>query len=445
MDNKKVSDKKFASAFNDTARYPTLKDVSEELNMAVQSVKNRAARLRKAEARGEKVPHIKVRGGPTTKFGLMSELEDKFNGEMSPEECIAELRRVAEEHPDKVITRNFFRVNGNITESVWNGHFGTFEEFKRQANIKLSRGAHAMEKKVALHASRDVYRRIAEERGGLDTKYVRGDKKKYKTVLVGSDLHDVECDPFWLRVFLDTARRTEPDVICLNGDIFDLPEFGKYNVDPREWDVVGRIKFVHENILGPLREAAPEAQIDMIEGNHERRLLNHLADATPALKAVLSDLHGMSIAQLLGLDRYEVNYVAKGDLAAINKNDMKRELEKSYKNYWDCFLAHHFPHARNMGLPGWNGHHHRHAIWQQFSPIYGAYEWHQLGAGHRRDATYCEGEQWANGFLIASTNTQSKSTNMDYCQVTDFAVVAGDFYYREPNEGGRNPGVWPGR
>jgi hypothetical protein len=35
------------------------------------------------------------------------------------------------------------------------------------------------------------------------------------------------------------------------GDIFDLPEFGKYGVDPREWDVVGRIKFAHENILAP--------------------------------------------------------------------------------------------------------------------------------------------------------------------------------------------------
>ena len=309
----------------------------------------------------------------------------------------------------------------------------------------MSRGAHRQERNVATHASRDTYRRIAGEREGRDKKYIRKSKNKFKTVLVGSDLHDIECDPFWLRIFVDTAKRIQPDVICLSGDIFDLPEFSRYNVDPREWDVVGRIRYVHENILAPLRESAPNAQIDLIEGNHERRLLIHLADATPALKAVLADLHGMSISDLLGLDEYEVNYIAKGDLAAINKQDMKRELEKSYKNYWDCFLAHHFPHARNMGLPGWNGHHHKHALWQNYSPIYGAYEWHQLGAGHQRAADYCEGERWANGFLIASCNVESKSTIMDYCQVADFAVVAGDFYYRTDKEGAGNEAVWPGR
>lgn len=440
-----VSDKRFAKVFNDVQKYPTLKEVADKLNLAVQTVKNRASRLRKAHERGENVPLVIARGGPSANYDLMSELAGKSHEPMTPEECIAALRQVAEENPDKVITRNFFRVNGPIAESVWNVHFGTFEEYKRQAKIKLSRGQHAMERKVAIHASRDVYRRMGDERQGRDNKYLRKNKNKFKTILVGTDLHDIECDPFWLRVFIDTASRIQPDVICLNGDVFDLPEFGRYNVDPREWDVVGRIKFVHENILAPLREAAPEAQIDLIEGNHERRLLLHMADSTPALKAVLSDLHGMSVSDLLALDRYEINYVAKGDLAATNKRDMQRELAKSYRNYWDCFIAHHFPQGRTMGLPGWNGHHHRHQMWNQYSPIYGSYEWHQIAAGHRREAEYCEGEQWANGFMIANCNVDSKSTVMDYCPVTDFAVVAGDFYYRSKAEGEGNPGVWPGR
>ena len=440
-----TKDVQFAKVFNDTEKYPTIDDVAEALNIAPKTVKNKASILRKRKERGEDVPEVVLRHGVSINNNLMSEDASKFHGYMSPEACIAELRRVAEEHPDKVITRNFFRVNGTIAESVWNGHFGTFEEFKRQAKIKLSRGQHSMERKVAIHASRDVYRRLNEERIHRDGLYVRENKNKYKTILVGADLHDIECDPFWLRVFIDTARRIQPDIICLSGDVFDLPEFGRYNVDPREWDVVGRIRHAHEEILAPLRESAPDAQIDFIEGNHERRLLIHLGDATPALKAVLSDLHGMTVPQLLGLDKYEINYVAKGDLAAITKQDMKRELEKSYKNYWNCFIAHHFPHGRTMGLPGWNGHHHRHQIWQQFSPIYGAYEWHQIGAGHRRDAEYCEGERWANGFLIANCNIESKSTVMDYVQVTDFAVVAGDFYYRNEEEGQGNPGVWPGR
>ncbi len=440
---------RFATVYNDRDVYPKIKDVAKELGLAKQTVKNKAAMYRQRRKDGEKdlpplISRSKVLRAHEPRE-LMSELPSKFSGDMTPEECIQELRNLAEEYPKKVISRNFFRVNGAIAESVWNRHFGTFQEFKRQAKIKLSRGAHAIERKVAIHASRDVYRRVGEERLELGDVYTRDNGNEWKTVLVGSDLHDVECDPFWLRVFIDTARRINPDVICLNGDLFDLPEFGRYDVDPREWDVVGRIKHVHENILAPLREVCPYTQIDLIEGNHEVRLLNHLADATPALKAVLSDLHGLSVSQLLGLDRYQINYHAKSDLAATSIQDMRRELGKSYKNYWDCFIAHHFPQGRKFGLPGWNGHHHSHIMWQQFSPIYGSYEWHQLGAGHRREATYCEGEKWSNGFMIANCNINTKSTAMDYIQITDFCVVAGEWYYRTVDEGKGNPAIWPGR
>ena len=442
-----MSPKRFAKIYNNLEAYPAIKDVASKLKIAPKTVRNKAALYRARRKEGESdLPPLVARSKRVYKDRtLMSESSVKFCGFMSPEDCIQELRQVAEAHPDQVISRNFFRCNGAIAESVWNRHFGTFEEFKRQAKIKLSRAAHGMERKIAVHVSRDVYRRLGEERIDLDTKYIRDSNGKWKTILVGSDLHDIECDPFWLRVFIDTAKRIQPDVICLNGDVFDLSEFGRYDVDPREWDVVGRIQFVHDEVFSPLREVCPDAQIDLIEGNHEARLMIHLADATPALKAVLSDLHGLTVEKLLGLDQYEINYVGKADLAATSKFDMKKELAKSYKQYYDIFIAHHFPYGKDLGMPGWNGHCHRHEMYQKFNPIFGAYEWHQLGAGHRREATYCEGEKWANGFLIANCNVESKSTNMDYVQMTDFSVVAGDWYYRTEEEGAGNPGVWPGK
>lgn len=61
---------------------------------------------------------------------------------------------------------------------------------------------------------------------------------------------------------------------------------------------------------------------------------------------------------------------------------------------------------RNMGLPGVNGHHHKHEVWGMFSPIYGPYEWHQMGAGHRRSASHCEGEKWHNGFALVNIDTK---------------------------------------
>jgi hypothetical protein len=350
------------------------------------------------------------------------------------EEVLADLRDIAVAHPDKVISRNFYRVNGKYAESAWNRYCGTFEEFKRQAGVNLSRQQHLLERKIAKHASVDHYREMTEERKGYGEKYLRDAKGRWKTILLASDLHDREIDPFWLRVFLDTAARVAPDVVSLVGDVLDLPEFGKYAVDPREWDVVGRIKFAHDKILGPLRAACPDAQIDMIEGNHEARLLKHMCDATPALRAVLSDLHGFTVGKLFGLDDFEINYVAAGDLATFTQREHQGELEKNYRIYYSTFLAHHFPHAKKLGMPGVNGHHHTHEVWSLFNPVYGAYEWHQMGAGHRRSASYCDGERWHTGFAIAHIDTATRASIIEYVPVTDFACVGGKFYYREKAE-----------
>jgi len=352
----------------------------------------------------------------------------------SAAECVKILRDMAAADPEKVISRNYFRVNSPITESVWNAHFGTFHEFKRQAGIVLTRQQHGFEKEIARHASVDHYRKMSAERAGWGDKYLFPTKRRFKTILFASDLHDVEIDPFFLRVFLDTAKRLQPDVASLVGDVFDLPEFGKYTVDPREWDVVGRIKFVHNKIIGPLREACPNSQIDLEEGNHEARLLRMLADATPALRTLLADLHGMTIADLLGLAKYQVNYVAAGDLAAYTRRDFSDELNKNYRIYFDAVVAHHFPHARQMGMPGVNGHHHKHIVWPMFNPMFGAYEWHQMGCGHRRRASYCEGEKWHMGFPIAYVDTITKHTTFDYVQVGDFAVSGGKYYHRTKDE-----------
>jgi hypothetical protein len=354
--------------------------------------------------------------------------------EGTPEECIEDLRAMVIANPEKYIGRNYYRVHGEFAESVWNAHFGTFQEFKRQAGITLSRQQHNLERQIAKHASVDHYRKIGEERKSWGDKYSRPNSNRFKTILVASDLHDKEVDPFFLRTFLDTAKRAQPDVISLVGDVFDLPEFGKYTVDPRDWDVVGRISFVHESILSPLREACPNATIDLIEGNHEARLLRLLADATPALRAVLSDLHGMTVSKLLGLERFEINYVAKSDLAAYTQRDFEKEVSNNYRIYFDSVLAHHYPHARSMGMPGINGHHHKHEVWPMFSPIFGAYEWHQLGCGHKRNASYCEGEKWHMGFAMIHVDTHTKATLTEYIPVRDTAVVGGKWYQRMDNE-----------
>ena len=51
-----------------------------------------------------------------------------------------------------------------------------------------------------------------------------------------------------------------------------------------------------------------------------------------------------------------------------------------------------------------------------------------------RDATFTNGEKWANGFLAAHVDTQRKHTSFEYSQVKDHVVVGGQWYTRHQSE-----------
>lgn len=363
----------------------------------------------------------------------LSEDAAKYRSDWTPEDCVNEMKRIAEANPEQFITRNFFRNHAECSESTWSRYFGTFREYKRKAGIVPSRHHHKMELQLATHSSMDTYREMSLDKSGWEEKYRKVDKKRFQTILVGSDIHDKESDPFWVRTFIDTAKRVQPEKIVLNGDVFDLPEFGKYTVDPRTWDVVGRIEWVHE-FLRKLRENTPSAEIILIEGNHEYRLIRHLAEATPAMKAILADLHGFTIPKLLAIEEYEIVYIARADLATTTQLDLKSELKRNWMTLYDAVLAHHFPQGRDKGMPGWNGHHHKHIVWPSFSPSFGSFEWHQLGAGHRRKASYTDGEVWGTGFLLAHVDTERKHTAFEYIEIRDHAVIGGKWYARTERE-----------
>lgn len=423
-----VDNDRFIQIYNDSVKFPTLSDVANELGLAKKTVKNRAAIIRRSY-KSNPSAHPRLISRAVEADEPLSEDPSKFK-DWDAESCLAELRRVAEIDPDKVISRNYFRVHSQISESTWSRHFGVFEEFKRQAGIKLTRQQHQLERQIAKHASVDHYRAMSAEQASYAENYLRPHGGRFQTMLIASDLHDINVDRFWLKVFLDSARRIQPEVIVLNGDVWDALEFGRYTVDPREWDVVGRIKFIHDSILRPLREACPNAQIDWIGANHEFRLFRHLADATPALRAILSDLHGFTIGSLLGLDKFEINYIAKSDLAAYRLTDIKSEIAKDYKVYFNAYVTNHFPEGMRLGMPGSNGHCHKFKVTPCYNEMFGSYSWVQTGCGHVRDASYTNGEIWDMGFLIVHVDTQTSSVNQEYVPITDFAVVGGKYYLR---------------
>lgn len=420
-----------ARAYNDIETFPKLEDVARHFEVSVKTVRNRIGIIRRQHKHITLIQRNLI--GGRTEDQPISEKPQLYMPHWSSEDCVALLREIVLSNPDRVISRNYFNKISGISESTWNRYFGTFEEFKRQASVKLSRGARAIELNIAKHASRDFVDPFNAEKISYLGKYVKDHPKRFKTVLVGSDFHDHDCDPFVRRLFIETARRVQPECIFLNGDMLDLPEFGRYTIDPRTWDVVGRIKWMH-TLLEDLRQAAPEAHIVYLEGNHEFRVLRHMAEATPALKTVLADLHGFTVSTLLGLDKYEIEYVAKADLRAWSNRDTDKELHKNSYLLWGQLLGDHFPDGIKQGVPGWNGHHHQFKVTPLFTRQFGASQWVQLPSGHVPRAEYCTGEKWNVGFMLVHADTQTGHSIFEPIEVRDFACIGGQFYYRQPDE-----------
>jgi hypothetical protein len=370
----------------------------------------------------------------TVKLTPLSEDERKFHADWTKEDCLSELRRIAEIDTTQVITRNYFRVHSAISESTWNRFFGTFAEFKRQANIVLSRHAHRLELNIAKHASVDKLRVLNTEKRQWAGKYLRPTTGRWETAIVVSDLHGLRCDPYVRRVLIETIQRMQPAKVVINGDGMDLPEFSKHTQDPRQFEVVKEIQWMHR-LLADIRRAAPNTEIDYVEGNHEFRLLRHMAEETPALMVVLAELHDFTVAKIFGLDKFEVNYIARADMTAWNERDIKEQLRKNYIVCWDALLFGHYPEMQKMGLPGANGHHHKYLASSHYSPTYGPYQWVQTGCAHVREASYCAAEKWSEGFLAVHVDTQTKRSQFEYFDLShDGAFVGGLFYERTAAE-----------
>jgi hypothetical protein len=156
----------FVKTFNNTKQFPTMQDVARELGLSVQTVKNKAVALRRTKLYAGKI---------INRNGVELPESENVNRitEATAEECVEALRTFALLNPEKPVTRDSFRKYGPLAESAWNCHFGSFLEFKRQAQLELNRQQHQLERQIAKHVSVDHYRRANEERRDWAERYVR--------------------------------------------------------------------------------------------------------------------------------------------------------------------------------------------------------------------------------------------------------------------------------
>lgn len=81
---------------------------------------------------------------------------------------------------------------------------------------------------------------------------------------------------------LHVVKQEKPDVVALNGDNADFPEFGKYRLTPAfAMTTQATIDYL-TTLCARIRDAAPHARIVWLEGNHEVRLSNYILDNAQA-------------------------------------------------------------------------------------------------------------------------------------------------------------------
>lgn len=167
--------------------------------------------------------------------------------------------------------------------------------------------------------------------------------------IIGSDLHAPYTDEVAFAKFVSIIRDEQPDRIIINGDTFDMYQVSRFDKDPNR---MGGLQDDIDNGIDKLltiRSAAPNARIDVTEGNHERRWLHYLM-RNPEIMS----LRELTPQKLFGIDRIGAIWTPYQQSLEVDGN---RAIHGHIVRKRSGFTAHANIDVYNTS--GTNGHSHR--------------------------------------------------------------------------------------
>lgn len=354
---------------------------------------------------------------------------------------IADLRRVFE-HPDNpfkgfAASRQRYRQLGHYPEILVVDAFGNHQELLREAGLSDTRNTTRVQNKSALlNTCQKVAAYADQELRRYNDLYRTAPREGRLEVVVGSDLHSWFVDPFALRVFLNTIEMVQPDIVVINGDAVDFPQISRHRKLPGHFslNLQEEIDFARENILRPVRAAAPKAEILFVIGNHEYRLVNYLADTAPEL----ASLRTLSFGSLFGLDELKIGLVVRQNFLAPYDRQKKRELQENWYVIGDTFVVTHGiscakfaadEQLKRYQKSGSSGHTHRPQLITANSLGTGSLSWTStpMMAGFAVGRDYVsEPSAWNMGFGVFSIDTKNRIVVPNLVLVNEnYAAFAG--------------------
>lgn len=204
--------------------------------------------------------------------------------------------------------------------------------------------------------------------------------------VVLSDIHFPYQDDKAIKAVYKFLEQLPVDTIILNGDILDFYDVSSFDKDPSRINSLQKEIDMAEKFFSKLRKLSPNSRIIFVKGNHENRLERYLKKHPE-----LYSLDALKLPNLLGLDKFNIEYKDKGfklgSLKIIHGTIVRKyagytaraEMEKN-----DC--------------SGVSGHTHRLCCYYYHTPErYLA--WYESGCLCDLNPEYVECPSWTQGFL----------------------------------------------
>lgn len=223
--------------------------------------------------------------------------------------------------------------------------------------------------------------------------------------VVISDIHYPYEDKKAIKAMLEFIKLHKVQTVLLNGDILDMYDVSSFDKSPDRINSLQSELNKAKALFKELRKILPEARIVFIKGNHCKRLERYLMKHPE-----LFSLDALKLPNLLGLDKYNIEYIDKhysfGPLKITHGSVVRK---------FSCYTAK--AELERNDCSGISSHTHRLGAYYYKTPSR-YLSWYESGCLCDINPEYVDNPNWCQGFLYGYVTKTSFS-------VTPIPIVDG--------------------
>jgi predicted phosphodiesterase len=210
-----------------------------------------------------------------------------------------------------------------------------------------------------------------------------------ETIVLLPDAHMPYVDEKAFNTAIRITGDLNPEKIIILGDWIDMYQFSKFFKDPSRMLQLQSDLDCLAMHLKKVRTAAPSAEIQYLQGNHEERIIKWLS-----IHPEISQLRDLQPENLLGLKALDINYITDYielyGYVITHGSFVRKDASASAKAQMDRYMTN-----------GISGHTHRLAKFTRKN-FNTQLEWIEAGCLCDLKPSYMPVADWVHGFVVAT-------------------------------------------